>query len=160
MLMFQVTDERTEPLTNGFEMLPKDPFDRMRLDPSLLKVRRRFFAGVATVAALIVVATVAHFLDLDRPAEPSVATRPPVTDEEDGSRKIQHVQPAVAAVSLEERLNRLRSGEVTHSTKKDEKFAAPVFEISNETPVPKKDDKAAPVVFEVSDAPTIVAPAP
>src|SRR5688572_4171017 len=41
-----------EPITNGFQGLPEDAFDRMRLDPGLVAVRRRFFAGVAGVAGL------------------------------------------------------------------------------------------------------------
>lgn len=158
---FEVTDEREQSITtNSYEALPRDPFDRMRLDPALASMRRRFFACVAGVVGLIGLATVAHFFDLGSSAKPQGGQLPVAAGGEEAPRKIQHIQPAGATVSLEQRLQRLKPGAVAESVKKDEKLAAPVFEITNETAVLTKDDKAAPTVFEVSDGPTIALPAP
>ncbi|HYF36077.1 MAG TPA: hypothetical protein VD994_12355, partial [Prosthecobacter sp.] len=155
-----VDETNAEPLANSFEALPEDPFERMRLDPSLMALRRKFLMGVAAVVGLIVVATVAHYWEGDAPPVEVVAPkRLPAPAVED----VRPVQPAFASVSLEERIGKLKlQEELTGdlSVRKPEKLAAPVFEISNEALETPKPETAAPPVFEVSDLPTIAAPQP
>lgn len=68
------TDNLEKPdFTNGASLFPGDAFERMCLDPELLKTRAQFMAGAGMVLALILAAAVVHWMDLwpkvKRPAD-------------------------------------------------------------------------------------------
>jgi hypothetical protein len=148
-------------LRNGYEALPEEAFERMRLDPSVVKLQRRFLLGVAAVIGLIVLATAVDHFRESQTAEPVAATRAPAAGSEE-TQAIQYVQPVLSTASVEERLGRLRGEAVTptNSERKTEKLAAPVFEVGDETAALKQPAEGAPAVFEVSDLPGVAAPRP
>lgn len=58
-------------LSDGSPMVPGDAFERMCLDPELIRTRKQFMAGVACVCVCVVVAGVQHFRQpAPRPPEP------------------------------------------------------------------------------------------
>ena len=148
-----------EPVKNAYEALPEDPFERMRLDPSLIAVRRQFFMGVAVVLGLIVVATAAHYWEGDAPEAKAAPKRATVAVEKPSPR----AQTVFTTMTLEERMGKFRAQDELDEGQpsvKPEKLAPPVFEISTEEPAPGQVEEIAPRVFEVSDLPAIAAPRP
>lgn len=65
-------------LSDGAPMMPGDAFERMCLDPELVRTRKQFMAGVACVCACIVIAGVLHFRQpAPRPVAPAVVVTEP-----------------------------------------------------------------------------------
>jgi hypothetical protein len=150
-------------LPNGYANLPSDTFERMRLDPSLARLRWQFLGAVALVALLVVAVTVAHYRGeakraqgMTAPAAQERAAMPAAPAE---ARKIQHVRPAFTPVSIEERLGRLSGAEPADPLGKGEKLAAPVFDFTaTAAEAPPTGEGAAPSVFQVQDRPVVVSP--
>jgi hypothetical protein len=152
--------ERHAPLENGFKDLPEDPFERMRQDPSLAGVKRQLAVGVAMVLILITAAIFLHVMEDPTQVDGAEAEAMEVAlPEALPAKEVQHVSPAFASVSLEERLARLKEGMEDAAQPKQAKLPPPVFEMSTEAAA-DAGGTAAPPVFELSERAGVVAPPP
>ncbi len=123
LLMGPTATDKLAMAAEGPQALAGDPFDRMRADPALQSTLRKFYIGVGVVIGLIIVAVVFHLIEANRP---QVIAAPPVrVAPKEEPQQVQHVQPAFAPISMEERLEKLRE---QHSGKRDVEMKAPADE--------------------------------
>lgn len=105
----QAQRKRQKRQKQGPSELPGHPFDRMRADPELLRVRNRLIAGVVAVAALVALATVNYVFwrpVMPKEALPAPAAKAVLPVVENNPVAGEKTEERV--VTVQERLEKLR----------------------------------------------------